>query len=391
MKKTSFLFVLLGMLFFSSFVMTSCSSDDEPEDFSLSKDPALVGTWMVSNNMWGYQFLADGSCLCYERDLTYHATWGTRDGKVYIYWEDEPEPEVYAYSLSAAGLSLTDENETYALYAPGSMIVDGKELLGTWLTSDGSWGYGFSADGSCVIYLSSNGYPGSWSINQGKLQIVRDDTGDMEMYDFTLSGKSLSLTEEDETFELFAVDSETPSAEELVGMWAASHGGILIFFEADGTCRLDRQNVVSNATWEAHHGRIYLYENGSSYPSYWNFSIDGKRLAMSCTDTGETFLLWRDANIDSTPTEGVATIEELAGLWIAGGSYFGNMRLTLQSRGSFSLEEATWSGTGIFDVEEDKIFFTRNGGGSTDMYEYLFSDNRLYISDGHMGAVFFKQ
>lgn len=123
MKKTYFLWALLSLFLLSSPALTSCSDDDEePRESASATMQTLLGTWMTAGGEWGYSFMDEGECICYDNGERWPGTYGIRNGILYIYWAGEPEPEIYiAPQIKDNILILTDEYEERSiLYREGS-------------------------------------------------------------------------------------------------------------------------------------------------------------------------------------------------------------------------------------------------------------------------------
>ena len=119
MKKTYLLIAFLGAFLFSGLTLSSCSDDDDDASSETSQARReLLGTWMTSDDNWGYRFMEGGDCICYESTETCPGSYRTRNGHLYIYWEGDTEPEIFTeYVVDGNRLYLMDEyGDSYVLY-----------------------------------------------------------------------------------------------------------------------------------------------------------------------------------------------------------------------------------------------------------------------------------
>ena len=124
-------------------------------------------------------------------------------------------------------------------------------LVGTWMTSDGSWGYTFRADGSSVNYEGAEVYPGTWNTRDGMLLVYWDEPEPEVYTSYSIRGNALYLTDEyGDSYILYKEQSGTPGSggedtpgtaedidPDLVGTWRVLDFDAALTFRADGTCR----------------------------------------------------------------------------------------------------------------------------------------------------------
>ena len=86
-------------------------------------------------------------------------------------------------------------------------------LVGTWMTSDGSWGYTFRADGSSVNYEGAEVYPGTWNTRDGMLLVYWDEPEPEVYTSYSIRGNALYLTDEyGDSYILYKEQSGTPGS-----------------------------------------------------------------------------------------------------------------------------------------------------------------------------------
>ena len=284
------------------------------------------------------------------------------------------------------------------------------QLVGTWKSSDGSWGYTFNSDGTCICHESIKSYPGRYEVRSGRLLVYWEDDVEPEVFTrFSVGGDNLYLTDADGTSHvLYRQDSsgEEPGdaepADELVGTWMESPGGWGYAFRADGTC-ICYNGAPYPGRYEVRSGRLLVYWEDDVEPEVFiRFSVSGNRLYL--TDTaGEVYILYRQ---ETTGGGGESGDEEdppmpFIGMW-AEDIYLestDNCLLYFGENGEFmyllyDYEVERQSDTGRWWVEYDEgelelhvsTFYT---GGSNPYFSILSStSSTLTLREEHSDEVF---
>lgn len=157
MKESKLCTLFLLLCFFCGAALVSCSDDDDEPDTGSASDE-LVGTWMMGDD-WGFSFYPDGTCITYDDygQGQWIGTYVIRSGYLYIFSDKYDEPEIFeSFSVYGNSLFLVDTSgETYIFYRQEEDGVDGEdndELVGTWMDSDGDFGYRFNSDMTFICY-----------------------------------------------------------------------------------------------------------------------------------------------------------------------------------------------------------------------------------------------
>lgn len=280
-------------------------TDSAPADLGL----AILGKWMDSANMSGYEFFNDGTCAVTYVNLTIPfinlPINGTANG-TYTLSGSELTMKYSIYtktitkrffaSVSGSELSLKDledgEVSTYHHAAANAEFstVPAKaddDLTGTWVNGDASVRYIFNEDATVSITfvgykdksISRKELSGSYNglyMTQGNfvtIQFMLDGEKITLEYTFSVSRNSLSLTDKNNETTLF-VRAGTGSqsyatADDLLGKWQDSTGTNGFTFKEGGIVDLTLVNFTVPV--------INMPINGTYSGTY---SVDGDKLTI---------------------------------------------------------------------------------------------------------------
>ncbi len=257
----------------------------------------ILGKWTDSANMSGYEFFPDGKVIVTYVNLdipfvnlpingtangTYTLEGDRLTTKFSIY--SATIDDTFKASVENNTLSLYDyddfETATYTKVAsedPTSVqgntsVVTPTGLEDTWVNSDETLKYTFYSEGTC--YVTARNSDGETSTYKGIylkeeasviIQYNGDDGYVTENYSYTISGNTLSLTDEDGNTNLFIRKSE----DKPVGFLSTGAGGLI------GTWR-DGANL-SGYTFK---------EGGVVDVTYVNFTVPVINMPINGTFTG---------------------------------------------------------------------------------------------------------
>lgn len=275
----------------------------------------LLGKWTDSANMSGYEFFADGTVTVTYVNLVLPIVNlpvnGTANG-VYTLEGDKLTTKFSIYSATIDDtfkvsiennmLSLYDyedfETATYtrvsssaeATTVPGStqaVVLTGLE--GVWVNSTETMKYSFEGDGT--IYVTVRNDDGSTSTYKGIylkqepsviIQYAADGETVTEKYTYTVSGNTLSLTDEEGNISLFArsgaasSSSSTSSTGGLIGKWLDGANLSGYTFKEGGVVDVTYVNFTVPV--------VNMPINGTFTGTY---SIDGDKITISYSVYGK--------------------------------------------------------------------------------------------------------
>ena len=313
---------------------TTASNASAPSSVSESTTAAptlqelLVGKWMDSAQMSGYEFFSDGTVTVTYVNLTvpvidlpingtangtYTVTGNTLNVKFSIYAKTISKNfEVSVVPQSELTLKNVEDGEvsTYAYVTkqestsastttPPAQVVNGSEIVGVWANGDSSIKYGFNNDSTVDISFSKgkmssvssgelNGsYKGIYMTNGNKLtvQFMMNESKVTQELTYSVSGNTMSLTESSgETTLLVRGGSgynTSSSASDLIGKWTDGANMSGFNFKQGGSVDVTYVNFtipVINMPINGTYGGTYSVSGGRVTV---NFSIYGKAIINS--------------------------------------------------------------------------------------------------------------
>lgn len=307
-----------------------------PADLGL----AILGKWMDSANMSGYEFFNDGTCSVTYVNLTipfinlpingtaagtYSLNGNELTTKYSIYTKTITKR--FFASVSGSELSLKDledgEVSTYRHAAANAEFstVPAKaddDLTGTWVNGDASVRYIFNEDATVNITfvgykdksISRKELSGSYTglyMTQGNfvtIQFMLDGDKVTLEYTFSVSRNSLSLTDKNNETTLF-VRAGTGSqsyatADDLLGKWQDSTGTNGFTFKEGGIVDLTLVNftvpVINmpingtySGTYSVDGDRLTIRYSvfGKAVTDVYTFSVEGNSLVLTNVENGK--------------------------------------------------------------------------------------------------------
>ncbi len=313
---------------------TTSSNAPAPSSVSESTTAAptlqelLVGKWMDSAQMSGYEFFSDGTVTVTYVNLTvpvidlpingtangtYTVTGNTLNVKFSIYAKTISKNfEVSVVPQSELTLKNVEDGEvsTYAYVkkqestsasttTSPAQVVNGSEIVGVWANGDSSIKYGFNNDSTVDISFNKgrmssvssgelNGsYKGIYMTNGNKLtvQFMMNESKVTQELTYSVSGNTMSLTESSgETTLLVRGGSgynTSSSASDLIGKWTDGANMSGFNFKQGGSVDVTYVNFtipVINMPINGTYGGTYSVSEGRVTV---NFSIYGKAIINS--------------------------------------------------------------------------------------------------------------
>ncbi len=317
---------------------TNPTSTEAPTAVDLST--ALIGKWMDSANMSGYEFFSDGKVNVTYVNLTIPfinlPINGTATGtytlngselmmKYSIYTKTITKHFFAAVNGNELSLRDVDENDT-ATYQrmnenetiPTAAPQTSDDLTGTWVNSDATVRYIFNED--ATVNMTFVGYKdksisrkelnGSYSglyMVQGNfitIQFLMDGDKVTLEYTYTINRNTLSLTDRNNDTTLFVragTGSNTyASAEDLRGRWKDSTGTNGYNFQEGGIVELTLVNftvpVINmpingtyNGTYQVDGDKLTIRYSvlGKAITDVYRFSIEGSTLTLTNEENGK--------------------------------------------------------------------------------------------------------
>lgn len=299
----------------------------------------LIGKWMDSAGMSGYEFFENGSVnvtyvnltvpvinmpingtakgsytvngnaltvqfSIYRKTITDTFTASIENNTLTLVNRDDGEKSTYQRQ--------SDEQETSA--QSGITIPSNKDegIYGAWTDSSGKQKYLFREDGTAKITVNSVGYDGVYLIDGNKITIqFNADNGRItEEYTYTLSGNSMSFQDSNGKTVLFVRDSGQSSSDlGLVGKWMDSSDMSGYTFKADGTVEITYVNftvpVINmpingkfSGTYSVDGDRITIRSSiySKTVTNDYSYKIDGNNLTLTSVEDGTVHSYSRSAS-----------------------------------------------------------------------------------------------
>ena len=313
---------------------TTASNASAPSSVSESTTAAptlqelLVGKWMDSAQMSGYEFFSDGTVTVTYVNLTvpvidlpingtangtYTVTGNTLNVKFSIYAKTisknfevsvVPQSELTLKNIEDGEVSTyayvkKQESTSLSTTTPPAQVVNGSEIVGVWGNGDSSIKYGFNNDSTVDISFSKgkmssvssgelNGsYKGIYMTNGNKLtvQFMMNESKVTQELTYSVSGNTMSLTESSgETTLLVRGGSgynSSSAASDLIGKWTDGANMSGFNFKQGGSVDVTYVNFtipVINMPINGTYGGTYSVSGGRVTV---NFSIYGKAIINS--------------------------------------------------------------------------------------------------------------
>lgn len=297
----------------------------------------ILGKWMDSANMSGFEFFSDGTVNVTYVNIsvvngtvkgTYTVTGNTVDIKFSIY--TRTIERVYEASvIPETELTLKNKEDgkasTYSFVksdaqqsAASSPSAEGG-ITGVWSNTDGSVKYAFNGDSSVEISFNKgrmssvssgelNGtYKGIYMTNESKLtvQFMMNETKVTQEFSYQVSGNTMSLTEQNGETTLLVRggtgNSSTGTGSELVGKWMDGANMSGYNFKSDGTVDVTYVNFtvpVVNTKIDGTYTGTYSVSGGKLTVSLsiyektisdtFEFSVAGDTLTLKNVEDGNT-------------------------------------------------------------------------------------------------------
>lgn len=310
----------------------------EPTAPDLSK--AILGKWMDSANMSGYEFMADGTVSVTYVNLTIPfinlpingsatGTYTLSGNELMMKYSIYTKTIVKRFFVSVNDneLSMRDldegDNSTYrraaadAEYSTAPVKSD-DELTGTWVNADASMRFVFNEDNTINLTLvgfrdksvSRRELNGSFTglyVTQGNYVTIQFMDGDDRItleYTYQVSRNTLLLTDKNNGTTLFVRAgtgaSSYSSAEDLRGKWRDSTGTNGYNFKEGGIVELTLVNftvpVINmpingtyNGTYQVDGDKLTIRYSvfGKSITDVYRFSVDGGTLTLTNEENGK--------------------------------------------------------------------------------------------------------
>ena len=305
---------------------------------ALTLEQQLIGKWMDSANMSGFEFFADGTVNVTYVNIaivngtvkgTYTVNGNTVDIKFSIYTKTI-QRSYEASVIPETELTLKNKDggdvSTYAFVksetqqsTSSSSSLGSNDITGVWANSDNSIKYAFNADSSVEIGFNKgkmssvssselNGtYKGIYMTNENKLtvQFMMNETKVTQEFTYQISGNTISLTEQNGETTLLVRGGTgavaDPVGSSLIGKWTDAADMSGYNFKSDGTVDVTYVNftvpVVNtkidgtySGTYSVSGGKLTvslsLYEK--TFSDTFEFSVSGDTLTLKNTESGKT-------------------------------------------------------------------------------------------------------
>lgn len=314
-----------------------------PEAPTLEKK--IIGKWMDSANMSGYEFLSDGTVTVTYVNLTIPfielpingtatGTYTLVDNNLTVKFSIYSKTIVKQFTASATEneLTLKDIKDgdvgTYMKIAPGeeptsfansgnaSPVSD--DLVGSWVNGDSTIKYSFNADSTfSVSYYNVKDSSISYSKLNGTfagIYMTKDDTLTLQFmmnekkitqnFTYTVSSNSMSLADSkgDTTLFVRGGTAFTPysSLEDLIGTWKDSSGSVGYTFNDGGIVEMTYVNftipVINmpvngkfKGTYQVNANELTIRYSvgGKSIVDVYSFAINGNTLVLTNSESGK--------------------------------------------------------------------------------------------------------
>lgn len=297
----------------------------------------LLGKWMDSANMSGFEFFSDGTVNVTYVNIsvvngtvkgTYTVTGNTVDIKFSIYTKTIertyeasviPETELTLKNKEDGKVSTYSFVKSGATESTSSAVQAESGITGVWSNTDGSIKYAFNGDSSVEISFNKgkmnsvssdelNGtYKGIYMTDENKLtvQFMMNEAKVTQEFTYQISGNTISLTEKSGETTLLVRggtgNSSTGTGSELVGKWSDGADMSGYNFKSDGTVDVTYVNftvpVVNTkidgtypGTYSVSGGKltVSLSIYGRTISDTFEFSVAGDTLTLKNVDDGKT-------------------------------------------------------------------------------------------------------
>ncbi|MBO5184803.1 MAG: hypothetical protein J6D79_03595 [Clostridia bacterium] len=332
---------------------TTASNASAPSSVSESTTAAptlqelLVGKWMDSAQMSGYEFFSDGTVTVTYVNLTvpvidlpingtangtYTVTGNTLNVKFSIYAKTigknfeasvVPQSELTLKNIEDGEVSTyayvkKQESTSASTTTPPAQVVNGSEIVGVWANGDSSIKYGFNNDSTVDISFSKgkmssvssgelNGsYKGIYMTNGNKLtvQFMMNESKVTQELTYSVSGNTMSLTESSgETTLLVRGGSgynSSNAASDLIGKWTDGANMSGFNFKQGGSVDVTYVNftipVINmpingtySGTYSVSGGRVTVNFSiyGKTIINSYEFAVAGDTLTLKNVEDGE--------------------------------------------------------------------------------------------------------
>ena len=311
-------------------------SSAAPADVGL----AILGKWMDSANMSGYEFFNDGTCSVTYVNLTIpfinlpingsaNGTYSLNGNELTMKYSIYTKTITKRFFASVSGneLSLKDlEDGEVSTYSHASANAEfstapakaDDDLTGTWVNGDASARYVFNEDATVNVTfvgykdktISRKELSGSYTglyMTQGNfvtIQFMLDGDKVTQEFTYTVSRNSLSLTDKNNETTLFVRAgtgaSGYTSKEDLIGTWRDSTGTNGFTFKEGGIVDLTLVNFtvpVINMPINGTYTGTYSVDGdqltvrysvfGKAITDTYTYYIEGNSLVLTNTENGK--------------------------------------------------------------------------------------------------------
>ena len=325
---------------------SSSLSSTESTTAAPTLSESLVGKWMDSAQMSGYEFFSDGTVTVTYVNLTvpvidlpingtangtYTVNGNTVEVKFSIYSKTisktfeatvVPENELTLKNkkdgeVSTYSFVKKTESTTAATTSP-AQTISGDEIVGAWQNGDASIKYGFNNDSTVDISFTNgkmssvssgvlNGtYKGIYMTNEGKLtvQFMMNEKKVTQELSYSISGNTMSLTESSGETTLLVRGgtgySASSSASDLIGKWTDGANMSGFEFKQGGSVDVTYVNftvpVINmpingtySGTYSVSGGRVTVNFSiyGKTIIDSYEFSVAGDTLTLKNAEDGE--------------------------------------------------------------------------------------------------------
>ena len=333
--------------------VTTASNSPAPSSVSESTTAAptlqelLVGKWMDSAQMSGYEFFSNGTVTVTYVNLTvpvidlpingtangtYTVTGNTLNVKFSIYAKTisknfeasvVPQSELTLKNVEDGEVSTyayvkKQESTSASTTTSPAQVVNGSEIVGVWANGDSSIKYGFNNDSTVDISFSKgkmssvssgelNGsYKGIYMTNGNKLtvQFMMNESKVTQELTYSVSGNTMSLTESSgETTLLVRGGSgynTSSAASDLIGKWTDGANMSGFNFKQGGSVDVTYVNftipVINmpingtySGTYSVSGGRVTVNFSiyGKAIINSYEFAVAGDTLTLKNVEDGE--------------------------------------------------------------------------------------------------------
>ena len=320
------------------------SATENTEDTSTTEAPLskqIIGAWMDSVQMSGFEFFDDGRVTVTFINLTIpfldlpingtaNGTYTLEGSVLTMKYSIYSHTEVRTYTVSVSQNELTminSEDNNLSTYQRVDKLTEQKtdsaaneDLEGTWVDSESKIRYTFHEDSTVTASFSNavipsisdvplNGtYSGNYLSQQNKLiiQLTIGNIKTTRQLNYAVTTNSLSLTDESGKTDLFSREgtgNSVPSifeVESLIGTWKDSTGSSGYKFNDGGVVEITYVDFVVpvinmpingkfKGTYSVNGNEITLRYSalGRYVSSTYTYSVSGNTLTMTDKDSGK--------------------------------------------------------------------------------------------------------